>query len=127
MASRVQDATKRFGVPVLVTESTRKLLPDAFALRRIGRTRLAGIECPVALFELNDRETSPEWEAQRSIYEESLDFFEKGQWGPALQALMKLPGWTETQNHRDTPSLKLMKRAVGCLESPPEVFDSVIE
>jgi adenylate cyclase len=127
VASRVQDTTKRLGLPLLITESTRAPLPDDFALRRLGRVRLAGIETPVSLFELHGKDATPEWQAQRQVYEESLESFEKGQWGRALRTLMCLPGWTDELNHRDTPSLKLMKRAVSCLEAPPEPFDSVIE
>jgi adenylate cyclase len=127
VTSRVQDATKRLGLPLLVTEATRRLVSDSFAFRRLGRVRLAGMEAPVPLYELHGTTASPEWEAQRQIYEESLDHFEKGEWGLALQALMHLPGWTNGHEHRDTPSLKLMKRAVSCLEAPPEHFDSVIE
>lgn len=127
VAARVQDATKRLGIPFLITESTRALLPEEFAARRIGRVRLAGIECSVGLYELRGGDILPEWESQRQIYEQSLEHYEQGHWGLALQSLMRLPGWTEEQNHRDTPSLKLMKRAVHCLESPPATFDPVIE
>ena len=127
VTSRVQDATKRLGLPLLVTESTRRLVPDTFACRRLGRVRLAGMELPVPLYELHACATSPEWDSQRRIYEQSLDHFEKGDWGLALQCLMTLPGWTDGAEYRDTPSLKLMKRAVSCLESPPAAFDSVIE
>jgi adenylate cyclase len=127
VASRVQDATKRLVLPLLVTESTRRLVSDAFAFRRLGRVRLAGMECPVALFELHGTTAEPAWAATRVIYEQSLDHFEKGEWGLALQALMHMPGWTDGTEHRDTPSLRLMKRALGCLEAPPAGFDSVIE
>lgn len=127
VTSRVQDATKRLGLPLLVTESTRRLVSDSFAFRRLGRVRLAGMEVPVALYELHGSTDEPEWAATREIYEQSLDHFERAEWGLALQAIMRMPGWTDGPEHRDTPSLKLMKRAVSCLESPPREFDSVIE
>ena len=61
------------------------------------------------------------------IVERALELFEDGQFGAALQVLTQMPGWTDQTNHRATPSLKLMKRAVGCLESPPEPFGATIE
>jgi adenylate cyclase len=127
VAARVQDATKRLGLPLLVTSSTRKLLADAFALRRLGKVRLAGIECAADLFELHGTAATDEWKEQRRLYEQALEHFEKSQWAAALQELMRLPGWGAQNEHHDTPSLKLMKRAVSCLESRPETFEPVIE
>jgi adenylate cyclase len=52
LASRVQDATKRFSVPILITGSTRDRLPASFLTRRVARTPLAGVADEVPLYEL---------------------------------------------------------------------------
>jgi adenylate cyclase len=127
VCSRVQDATKRLGLPCLITGSTRRLLADSFAVRRLGKGRLPGMEAACELFELNGGNPTPEWQNQRTIYENALDQFEKCEWASALQILMQMPGWNDRNEHHDTPSLKLMKRAVSCLETRPENFEGVIE
>jgi adenylate cyclase len=58
MTSRLQDATKKVGSPILVSESVRAKLPPIFTTRRVGAMQLAGITEPVQLFELlNDTAT----------------------------------------------------------------------
>lgn len=52
LASRVQDATKRFGVPILLTAATRELLPPKFVTRALGPAQLAGCAEEVPVFEL---------------------------------------------------------------------------
>jgi adenylate cyclase len=52
LASRVQDATKRLKVPVLVTDATRKQLPDNFETRFAGRVTLPGVSDVSDLYEL---------------------------------------------------------------------------
>src|SRR5207249_10338494 len=61
VASRVEGATKQLGIAVLVTDSTRALLGDAFALRRLGRVRVVGIAGAVELYELSGATATPEW------------------------------------------------------------------
>lgn len=52
LASRIQDATKKVGVPLLVSESVRLRLPEAFTTRRAATVELKGISEAVALYEL---------------------------------------------------------------------------
>lgn len=127
LASRVQDATKKLALPILITGATRAGLPETYAIRRLGKVRLAGMAEPVDLFELHGDQASPAWLAQRDLYEQALGFYETRQWSKACQTLMQLPELAQQKDHYDSPTLKLMKRAWGCLESPPEGFDAVIE
>lgn len=52
LASRIQDATKKVGVPLLVSASVRDRLPGGFRTRSVGAVPLAGITGDVELFEL---------------------------------------------------------------------------
>jgi adenylate cyclase len=52
VASRVQDATKRLGVPLLLTGSTRDKLPENFQTNRMGRAQLPGVADEIVLYEL---------------------------------------------------------------------------
>ena len=54
LASRVQDATKKVGVPLLISSSVQERLPAGFATRAVGAVQLPGIKDPVTLYELQD-------------------------------------------------------------------------
>jgi adenylate cyclase len=127
LASRIQDATKRLGLPLLITASTRASLPDSFATRRLGRIVLPGIGEPVVAYELFGKPLSAEWIRLRDTYEAALALYEQGQWARACQALMPLLDSAGDRPAYDWPMLKLMRRAWECLESRPESFDAVIE
>jgi adenylate cyclase len=127
LASRVQDATKKLGLPLLITAPTRTLLPPALATRRLGRVRLPGVAEPIVLYELHGESPSAEWLAHRAAYETALDFYEAGQWSRACQTLMPLLDLAERADQHDAPTLKLMRRAWECLEARPQPFDPVLE
>jgi len=127
LASRVQDATKKLGLPLLITASTRDRLPATMPTRRIGRVVLPGVREPVVAYELFGERASPEWLSRRDTYETALTLFEGGQWSRACQALMPLLDKEGQGTVYDTPTLKLMRRAWECLETRPDPFDPIIE
>jgi adenylate cyclase len=127
LASRVQDATKKLGLPLLITASTRERLPAQLLTRRIGRIVLPGVREPIVAYELFGEGGSPEWLSRRDIYESALALFESGQWSRACQTLMPLLDDNGQRPGYDTPTLKLMRRAWECLETRPSPFDAVIE
>jgi adenylate cyclase len=129
LASRVQDATKRLGLPLLITGSTRQQLADnAFVTRRLCQVRVTGIAAPVMLYELHGEMATREWLARRDAYEAGLLQFESRQWAKACQTLIPLLQLSGEGARYDTPTLRLMRRAWECLESPPpEPFDPSME
>src|SRR5262249_37511214 len=52
MTSRLQDATKKAGVPILISESVRAKLADRFSAQPVGTMELKGITGPVPLYHL---------------------------------------------------------------------------
>jgi adenylate cyclase len=58
LAARVQDATKRLGVPILVTRSVRDQSNHLFSFREVERVPLAGIKEDVTLYELKSETAS---------------------------------------------------------------------
>jgi adenylate cyclase len=125
LASRVEGATKQLGIPVLITSSTRQLVGDCFATRRLCRVRVVGIDGSIDLYELHSENATPEWLARRDSYETALGLFEKGDWHAACRSVNSL--LAEQINAYDIPSLDLIARSVELIKRPPEVFDSVME
>ncbi|GIW82589.1 MAG: hypothetical protein KatS3mg105_4396 [Gemmatales bacterium] len=129
LASRIQDTTKKLGIPILITESTRRSLPPEMAVRRLGKVYVAGISEPVMIYELAGASPSADWLKQKDVYEKALEAYEKGEWARACQTLTQILELSDphTQKKFDTPTLKLMRQAWGCLEQPPDPFDPILE
>jgi adenylate cyclase len=125
VAGRVQGATKHLRLPALITASTRTLVGDHFATRRVGRVRLFGVHEPVELYELAGPDRGDEWRALREAYEAALGRFEAGEFAAALGTLAPLV--TAPAGLLDLPSSQLMTRALECLHRPPAAFDPVLE
>lgn len=122
LASRVEGVTKQLGVPILVAGSTGQQNRNRFAMRRICKARVVGINTPVDLYELCGEQASPEWTGQRDAYEGALGLFEAGQWSQCCRAIYPLVAGKETY---DIPTLNLLTRAIECLKSPSKSFDPV--
>lgn len=119
LASRVENATKTLGVPVLVTEPTRARLAPGMPTRRIGPVRLEGFDTPIDLAELHTGDADERFEQRRRAYEAALSCFEGRRWQEACQLLAGLLG----TGMYDTPSIQLLTRAAECLRQEPEQFD----
>src|SRR5262249_36032333 len=125
LASRVEGATKQFGVPILVTGSTKTYLGDAFATRRLGKGRGGGRGGAVDSLERHAETGAPDWVARRDGYEEALGMYESAQFGNACRSVYPL--LANQEGHYDVPSLNLVMRSVEAIKNPPEKFDGVFE
>jgi len=123
LASRVEGATKHFGVPVLITGATQRQLDERFMTRRICEARVVGIETPVELFELQSFTPPDDWRSLKSAYEQGLRLFEQQDWSKCCETLMPM---LSAKAQFDSPTLMLMRRALDCLTDPPEHFDTVV-
>ncbi|HEV3116916.1 MAG TPA: adenylate/guanylate cyclase domain-containing protein [Gemmataceae bacterium] len=126
LASRLQEATKTLGVPILISATARELVPETCATRRLGQVRFAGLDQAVVVHELANGDCSPEWCEYRTAYETALAQFESRQWIKACQSLMPLLERAGDARN-DRPTLKLMRRAWECVETPPDPFDPVLD
>ena len=124
LASRVEGAVKQLGVSIVITGSTRELLPESYATRRLCSARLLGVANPVELYELHGEQCSEQWCEFRDTYEAALTHFEERRWEEACQSIYPL---LSHQHWRfDVPSLNLLSQAVECLRTPPTDFDPTV-
>lgn len=122
LASRVEGATKKLGVPILITGETQALLPEGYGTRRLCKVRVVGRGTPVDLYQLHSEKPEPQWIERRDRFEQALESFERGEWDAASQSIFPLIG---SQDQRDEPSLILMTRILECLREQPAEFDPV--
>jgi len=125
LASRVQDQSKRFGTPLLITGATRSHLPADFPVCRLGMARLAGIASPVDLYELHSAPPAESWLTYREAYENALAMFEARRFVEAREALVSL---LEARRADDNvvPVKLLLERVSECLNHPRTTFDPAL-
>ncbi len=91
MASRIEGATKEFGVPILISESVKEKLTPEFMTRRIFNVELKGIREPLNVYELCCDAADADWIARRDTYEEALQLYESRKWNEAFYMLNSRP------------------------------------
>ncbi len=122
LASRLQDATKHFGVDILISESTRKAAGDGLLARRLGRIQVVNIVQPVDVFELLGAD-DPTSSGLCLQYEAALAAFERGALADSLRGLSSILD----AHPSDGPSLLLLSRVVELLRAEDRPFDPVLE
>lgn len=122
LASRVETATKVFGVSCLLTGSTKSSMQTQVPLRRICRGRLTGMTDAVELFEVGEFSDHPAWLAQRDRYEAALVLCEKQQLDEALAACRAMQ---DEFGPADGPTKWLLRQIEERLANPAEVYDPV--
>jgi adenylate cyclase len=125
LASRVEGATKQLGVPILMTGTTREQLHGDFAVRRLFRVRVVGMESVVELYELLGESADSTWCARRDAFELGLSFYEAGEWTRACQTLYPL--LVGQAANYDLPTLSIVGRCIECMKAPHRQFDPVFD
>jgi adenylate cyclase len=120
LASRVQGATRYLRTRLVITEATRTLLDDSFAVRRLCKVRVVNIAEPVNLFELALPGQS-RWDALKQRYEQALSAFEDGNFRVAAGIL----GSLVNEYPEDGPTEVLNARSANALHEKQLDFDPV--
>jgi adenylate cyclase len=125
LASRLEGATKVYGVKVLVSESTVHELQRPARLREIDLMRVKGKDEPVVIYEAIDHytaETFPAMDGVLEAYDSGLDRYRRRDWNGAVQffeAALALHG-------RDGPSQIYLERCRRfVVEPPPDDWNGV--
>jgi hypothetical protein len=122
LTSRVEAATKVFGISCLMTAATRQQLHGVFPLRRVCKARLTGMTEANDLFELSSASNQPTWPLIRTRYEGALTFYEGNQIAQCKQACQDI---LEEFGEGDAPTKWLLARADQRLTVADAPFDPV--
>jgi adenylate cyclase len=118
LASRLESATKYYGVGVLISEYTKQDLTAKTLLREIDLLRVKGKHEPVAIFEAMDHvteETFPSLSRAVDQYAEAIRLYRARQWKDARTLFTE----TLALNPADRPSRLYVERCDHFLEMPP--------
>jgi adenylate cyclase len=118
LASRLESATKLYGVKVLLSEFTVRAMKSAVPMRELDLMRVKGKDRPVAVYEAlghHDATSFPNMRDAIDYYESGLTLYREQRWTEALQrfdaALRAHPA--------DGPSKVYRERAAYYLANPP--------
>jgi adenylate cyclase len=126
VASRIEGATKHLGVPILISEATRRIVGDRFPTRRIREIQLVGIDEVVTVYELYTGEVDKDWEKLKAGYQAGLEEFEGRDWMKAFNSLKGLVDSRDTRSRpHDIPTLALLGWVIEGLKdkSPARVLE----
>ena len=118
LASRLESATKYYGVGVLLSEFTRQELSPGPLLRQIDLLRVKGKQEPVAIYEAMDHlteETFPSLALAVERYSEGIRLYRERAFKDARARFAD----TLAINPGDRPSQLYVERCEHFLESPP--------
>lgn len=90
LASRLENATKRLGVPILISEATAKRVEAQCLTLRLCRTWLPGIERSQNIFQLLDRHPNQAHVTAAQNYATALEDFEAGRFDECLEKITQL-------------------------------------
>ena len=88
LASRVEGLTKFFGVKLIITEQTKRLLKDTYTIKELATVKVKGKEESTTLFEVIDLKN--EQSKDELLYQKALDYFKKEDVGKALELFLQL-------------------------------------
>jgi len=125
LASRLESATKYYGVNIIISGYTRQILTDNYLLREIDLIRVKGKTKPVAIYEVldfHDETTFPHAEEILCVFDEALTAYRCANWKDALKKFER------TLNlHPGDKTAHLYVERCRCLlaNPPPTPWDGV--
>jgi adenylate cyclase len=125
LASRLEGATKTYGVKILISEFTAKDIAPGWRTRQVDMMRVKGKLQPVAVCEAldhHDEQSFPKMERTLEHYSRALELYRKREWNAAVKAFQA----ALQANPRDIPSKIHLERCQHyALEPPPVEWDGV--
>jgi len=126
LASRLERANKLLGTTILIDEPTRRALDGAWAVRGVGRLRVAGRREPVEAFALEGQrnELDDSWLSSVELFDEAIRHYQACEWDSCRGILVSLERCPITGT-----AARYYLRAVAQFEAepPPADWDGAID
>ncbi|NJC87356.1 MAG: adenylate/guanylate cyclase domain-containing protein [Desulfuromonas sp.] len=122
LASRLEGLTKLYGVPIIISETTREAIGERFFCRRIDRVKVKGKTRPVTIFEpLAKGEPGALLREEAAAFDVALSHYFERRFGEAREIVRKLQAAAPQRLYAH-----YLARIDNLLENPPpEGWDGV--
>jgi len=118
LAARLEGVNKQYGTWILISEPTYKELGEGYAVRKLDRVRVVGINEPVRLYELIDKTMyapKDKVEILDIFNSEAIELFEQREWEKAKKPLMEIL----KLDPEDGPAKTYLARCEKFIQNPP--------
>lgn len=117
LAARLEGVNKQYGTWICISEDTYEAAGKDFAVRKLDRVRVVGINKPVRIYELIDEKRITDKVVQEAIeiFHSALNLFEKREWDKARGAFKE----TRRLMANDMTSEIYIKRCITFKRKPP--------
>jgi adenylate cyclase len=117
LAARLEGVNKQYGTWILISEPTYNELGEGYAVRKLDRVRVVGIEEPIRLYELIDKIafTPKEKLEVLEIFNETIELFEEREYSKAKKSLQQIL----EIDPEDGPAKAYIARCDKFIASPP--------
>lgn len=123
LASRLEGVTKVYGVPIIVSATTRQQVKADFVFRKLDRIQVKGKKRPVTIYELIGKKSQVSLKIIHEItqHKEAFDAYLAGDFQTALHLFQQLSG-----GHYDKLYQLFVTRCRYYLDNPPgESWDGI--
>ncbi len=125
LGSRLEGLTKKYGVRLIVGETTRAAVPE-YAYRELDRVRVKGKAKPVAIYEplVPVEELDPQWKKELKLFADTMRLYRAQQWDTAELNFVNL----QRSSPSPGPYKVYAERVAYFRKSPPPAdWDGVFE
>jgi adenylate cyclase len=117
LAARLEGVNKQYGTWILISEPTYKELGEGYAVRKLDRVRVVGIDEPIRLYELIDKIvfTPKEKIEILDIFNEAIEYFEERDYSKTKEHLKEI----QKIDPDDGPARTFIARCDKFIKDPP--------
>ncbi|MFZ3228654.1 MAG: adenylate/guanylate cyclase domain-containing protein [Pseudobdellovibrio sp.] len=124
LASRLEGATKEYGVKILISEATKKHLDESIVTRYVDTLRVKGKSLPVEIYEVLSRSENFTESDNLKIYSEAMAFYKNKNFVDAKNIFSIL----STKNAADSLTQMYILRCEDFInDPPPDNWDGVFD
>jgi adenylate cyclase len=117
IASRLEGLNKTYGTEIIISESTRAEIGQAFAVKELDLARVKGKKQAIKVYELVDGERKP----YVDLFENGLHLYQGGDFRSAREKFLE----SLKIHPEDKPSQLFLKRCDYLMSTPPEEWDGI--
>ena len=117
IASRLEGLNKTYGTEIIISESTRTEIGQAFTVKELDLVRVKGKKQAINVYELVDGERKP----YVDLFENGLHLYQRGEFSSAREKFFE----SLKMNPEDKPGQLFLQRCDYLMNTPPEEWDGI--